>query len=170
MTEVEWYHWFGKKTTPEHTSCWCVCQVASAVWSNPALSFDQYGSNIYHSWEGLEPIANFSAWLVTVLCQNSEAHVLICHHSCSHFKWWMHILNRIGSYRWAQCCKQHIWNVIKVIYKACVPCRLSSSQHPRTLNNVLKVDGGCLILLMYIFKDFFFSGFIKKGSTTDISW
>lgn len=140
----------------------CVKQSCSVIWS----IWKQYLSFLGGTWANCK----FSAWLVTVLCQNSEAHVLICHHSCSHFKWWIHILNRIGSYKWAQCCKQHIWNVIKVIYKACVPCRLSSSQHPRTLNNVLKVHGGCLILLMYIFKDFFFSGFIKKGSTTDISW
>ena len=71
----------------QHTCSWFVHPVASAVWSNPALPFDQYGSNIYCSWNGPgEPISKIQPRLTTTTWHATTCMFSLCHHPCCYFK------------------------------------------------------------------------------------
>ena len=71
----------------QRTCSWFVRPVASAVWGNPALPFDQYGSNIYCSWKGPgEPISNIQPRLTTTTWHATTCMFSLFHHSCRYFK------------------------------------------------------------------------------------
>lgn len=71
----------------QHTCSWFVRPVASAVWGNPALPFDQYGSNIYCSWKGQgEPISKIQPRLITTTWHATTCMFSLCHHSRCYFK------------------------------------------------------------------------------------